>query len=62
MLPISGKARDHCAKRHIADLVRSAKADVPLSDTIPLCRCPLRARPRRGGDFELQAMPRLKKR
>jgi len=28
------------------------KADVPLSDTTPLCRYPLRARPRRGGDLE----------
>ena len=37
MLPVLGKACDHCAKRHIADLVRSAKADVPLSDTTPLC-------------------------
>ena len=53
MLPVSGKVCDHCAKRHIADLVRSAKADVPLSDTTPLCRCPLRARLRRGGDLEL---------
>ena len=36
MLPVSGKTCDHCAKRHFADLVRSAKTDVPLSDTTPL--------------------------
>ena len=53
MLPVSGKACDHCTKRHIADLVRPAKTDVPLSDTNTLCRCPLRAGPWKGGDLEL---------
>ena len=57
MLPVSRKACDHCTKRHIADLVRSAKEDVPLSNTTPLFRCPLRARPRRGGASNCKQCP-----